>query len=161
MLEQTKTDNDNDDEDIDGVPIDTSPSHLISGDDSRGSLFLEQLKNELSGSEGRRLKLREIELKVIKFQDELESGSRSRKHGMSLSEQVAEYRKKLMKRLENDEGHDNLKKRSRSRSSSPKDYAYSFHHSSSRKRSKTRSRSRSRSPYERKRRYSLQIIINY
>ena len=77
-----------DDDDIDGKPIEFSPNQtsLHSGEDSRGSLFLEQLKQELSGSEGRRAKLREIELKVLKFQDELELGKRSRKSGITVQE---------------------------------------------------------------------------
>lgn len=46
--------------------------------------------------EERRVKLREIELKVMKYQDELESGKRSRKPEMTLAEQVEYHRKKLL-----------------------------------------------------------------
>ncbi|KAJ1111316.1 hypothetical protein NDU88_008652 [Pleurodeles waltl] len=48
--------------------------------------------------EEKRAKLREIELKVIKFQDELESGKRPRKSGQSIQEQVEHYRDKLLQR---------------------------------------------------------------
>ncbi|XP_014681632.1 PREDICTED: U2 snRNP-associated SURP motif-containing protein-like [Priapulus caudatus] len=51
-------------------------------------------KEELN--EERRQKLREIELKVIKYQDELEAGKRSRKSGIPFAEQVQHYRKKLL-----------------------------------------------------------------
>uniref|UniRef100_A0A8C6XWY9 U2 snRNP associated SURP domain containing n=1 Tax=Naja naja TaxID=35670 RepID=A0A8C6XWY9_NAJNA len=49
-------------------------------------------------SEEKRAKLREIELKVMKFQDELESGKRPKKQGQSLQEQVEHYRDKLLQR---------------------------------------------------------------
>ncbi|KAL4635858.1 U2 snRNP-associated SURP motif-containing protein [Arapaima gigas] len=49
-------------------------------------------------SEEKRAKLREIELKVMKFQDELESGKRPKKSGQSIQEQVEHYRDKLLQR---------------------------------------------------------------
>ncbi|RXN05718.1 U2 snRNP-associated SURP motif-containing -like isoform X1 [Labeo rohita] len=51
-------------------------------------------------SEEKRAKLREIELKVMKFQDELESGKRPKKSGQSIQEQVELYRDKLLQREE-------------------------------------------------------------
>ncbi|CAK6953748.1 U2 snRNP-associated SURP motif-containing protein isoform X1 [Scomber scombrus] len=55
-------------------------------------------------SESKRKRLRELEVKVMKFQDELESGKRQRKSGMSIQQQVAHYRNKLLqKEFENDE----------------------------------------------------------
>ncbi|KAJ1090513.1 hypothetical protein NDU88_003645 [Pleurodeles waltl] len=48
--------------------------------------------------EEKRAKLREIELKVMKFQDELESGKRPKKSGLSMQEQVEHYRDKLLQR---------------------------------------------------------------
>lgn len=48
--------------------------------------------------EEKRIKLREIELKTIQYQDELESGQRSLKSGWSLQQQVEHYRRKLMKK---------------------------------------------------------------
>nr|XP_033813512.1 U2 snRNP-associated SURP motif-containing protein isoform X1 [Geotrypetes seraphini] len=52
----------------------------------------------LEMNEEKRAKLREIELKVMKFQDELESGKRLRKAGQSFQEQVEHYRDKLLQR---------------------------------------------------------------
>uniref|UniRef100_A0A8C0KBI3 U2 snRNP-associated SURP motif-containing protein n=1 Tax=Canis lupus dingo TaxID=286419 RepID=A0A8C0KBI3_CANLU len=52
-------------------------------------------------SEEKRAKLREIELKVMKFQDELESGKRPKKPGQSFQEQVEHYRDKLLQRVRN------------------------------------------------------------
>lgn len=49
-------------------------------------------------SEEKRAKLREIELKVMKFQDELESGKRPKKTGHTMQEQVEHYRDKLLQR---------------------------------------------------------------
>ncbi|XP_036733201.2 U2 snRNP-associated SURP motif-containing protein isoform X2 [Manis pentadactyla] len=49
-------------------------------------------------SEEKRAKLREIELKVMKFQDELESGKRPKKPGQSFQEQIEHYRDKLLQR---------------------------------------------------------------
>ncbi|KAK1167320.1 U2 snRNP-associated SURP motif-containing protein [Acipenser oxyrinchus oxyrinchus] len=55
-------------------------------------------------SEGKRAKLRELELKVVKFQDELESGKRPRKSGVTVQQQVEHYRNKLLqKECEKDE----------------------------------------------------------
>ncbi|XP_030629192.1 U2 snRNP-associated SURP motif-containing protein isoform X2 [Chanos chanos] len=59
--------------------------------DSKSAKFSEM-------SEEKRAKLREIELKVMKFQDELESGKRPKKLGQSIQEQVELYRDKLLQR---------------------------------------------------------------
>ncbi|XP_016150549.1 U2 snRNP-associated SURP motif-containing protein-like isoform X4 [Sinocyclocheilus grahami] len=59
--------------------------------DSKSAKFSEM-------SEEKRAKLREIELKVMKFQDELESGKRPKKSGQSIQEQVELYRDKLLQR---------------------------------------------------------------
>uniref|UniRef100_A0A8C4NDW0 Zgc:163098 n=1 Tax=Eptatretus burgeri TaxID=7764 RepID=A0A8C4NDW0_EPTBU len=67
-------------------------------------------------SEEKRAKLREIELKVMKFQDELESGKRSRKSGQGLREQVEHYRSKLMQR-EKEKEREREKKERRNESS--------------------------------------------
>uniref|UniRef100_A0A674N532 U2 snRNP-associated SURP motif-containing protein n=1 Tax=Takifugu rubripes TaxID=31033 RepID=A0A674N532_TAKRU len=50
-------------------------------------------------NEEKRTKLREIEVKVMKFQDELESGKRPKKHGQSIQEQVEHYRDKLLQKV--------------------------------------------------------------
>uniref|UniRef100_A0A3P9CK96 Zgc:163098 n=1 Tax=Maylandia zebra TaxID=106582 RepID=A0A3P9CK96_9CICH len=49
-------------------------------------------------SESKRKRLRELEVKVMKIQDELESGKRQRKSGMSLQQQVEHYRNKLLQK---------------------------------------------------------------
>lgn len=46
----------------------------------------------------KRARLREIEVKVMKFQDELENGQREKNPQMSISSQVDQYRTKLMER---------------------------------------------------------------
>ncbi|XP_068603913.1 U2 snRNP-associated SURP motif-containing protein isoform X1 [Brachionichthys hirsutus] len=57
------------------------------------------VKTKMSAmNEEKRSKLREIEVKVMKFQDELESGKRPKKHGQSLQEQVEHYRDKLLQK---------------------------------------------------------------
>uniref|UniRef100_A0AAJ7XIX9 U2 snRNP-associated SURP motif-containing protein n=1 Tax=Petromyzon marinus TaxID=7757 RepID=A0AAJ7XIX9_PETMA len=56
------------------------------------------LLKSLEVSEEKRAKLREIELKVMKFQDELECGKRHKKAGQSIREQVEHYRSKLLAR---------------------------------------------------------------
>ncbi|XP_061091992.1 U2 snRNP-associated SURP motif-containing protein isoform X1 [Conger conger] len=62
-----------------------------------GAEFKSSVKNfELS--ESKRIKLRELELKVMKFQDELESGKRPRKLGKSVQQQVEHYRNKLLQK---------------------------------------------------------------
>ncbi|KAM6911921.1 U2 snRNP-associated SURP motif-containing protein isoform 1-T1 [Lycodopsis pacificus] len=66
-------------------------------------------------SESKRKRLRELEVKVMKTQDELESGKRSRKSGMSIQQQVEHYRNKLLqKEFEKDE--DKTEKKSKDKS---------------------------------------------
>lgn len=50
-------------------------------------------------NEERRNRLREIEVKAMQYQDELESGRRSIKGGMSIQAQVEHYRKKLIRKV--------------------------------------------------------------
>lgn len=52
-------------------------------------------------NEDRRNRLREIEVKAMHYQDELESGKRNLKPGMSIPEQVEHYRRKLIKKVWN------------------------------------------------------------
>ncbi|XP_059481163.1 U2 snRNP-associated SURP motif-containing protein isoform X2 [Neocloeon triangulifer] len=52
-------------------------------------------------TEERRAKLREIELKVMTYQDQLESGDRSIKSNCSILQQVEHYRKKLLRKVRN------------------------------------------------------------
>ena len=50
-------------------------------------------------SEERRVKLREIEVKVVRYQDELESGVQSRIAGLSVADQVQQYRQQLLRKV--------------------------------------------------------------
>ncbi|XP_078738653.1 LOW QUALITY PROTEIN: U2 snRNP-associated SURP motif-containing protein [Lampetra fluviatilis] len=68
------------------------------------------LLKSLEVSEEKRAKLREIELKVMKFQDELECGKRHKKAGQSIREQVEHYRSKLLAREKEKEKKERDKK---------------------------------------------------
>jgi len=50
-------------------------------------------------NEERRNRLREIEVKIMEYQDELESGRRTLKSGMTIQAQVEHYRKKLIRKV--------------------------------------------------------------
>lgn len=50
-------------------------------------------------NEEKRNKLREIEMKTMEYQDELESGGREVKPGWTIPQQVEHYRRKLLKRV--------------------------------------------------------------
>ena len=94
------------DEDLDGTPLDSSPEAMrhSSGsrycyyntfDFSRTSLkYFVCLRNE-----DQRGKLRELELKVVRYQDELEAGLHNQILGMSVSEQVQQYREHLLRKV--------------------------------------------------------------
>lgn len=60
--------------------------------------FDSKCQKMLDMSEEKRARLREIELKVMKFQDELESGKRTKKSGMTFQQQVEHYRSKLLQK---------------------------------------------------------------
>ncbi|XP_034055989.1 U2 snRNP-associated SURP motif-containing protein [Gymnodraco acuticeps] len=84
-------------------------SESDSSDDGGGSskydnaYFQSSLKS-FQMSESKRKRLRELEVKVMKIQDELECGKRQRKSGMSIQQQVEHYRNKLLqKEFEKDE----------------------------------------------------------
>lgn len=51
-------------------------------------------------TEEKRQKLREIEVKAVQYQDELESGQRILKSGWTLPQQVEHYRRKLLRKSE-------------------------------------------------------------
>lgn len=55
--------------------------------------------NSQKYTDEKRQKLREIELKVMQYQDELESGKQRLETGWTLHEQVEYYRKRLLKRV--------------------------------------------------------------
>ncbi|XP_041354485.1 U2 snRNP-associated SURP motif-containing protein-like isoform X2 [Gigantopelta aegis] len=105
-------------EDIDGAPMEESRSQgSDSSEDSEGEITSETTPQRQEMTEERRAKLREIEVKVMKYQDEVEAGKRSRKPNMSLLQQVEHYRQKLLAK-DSYEGRSS-RKRHRSRSPSP------------------------------------------
>ncbi|XP_061777210.1 U2 snRNP-associated SURP motif-containing protein isoform X4 [Nerophis ophidion] len=85
--EEGKRHNDNSDEERSPRSVDTPGYSNAIRDDV-----------DLKMNEEKRTKLREIEVKVMKFQDELESGKRPKKAGQSLQEQVEHYRDKLLQK---------------------------------------------------------------
>lgn len=68
-----------------------APKFYNSDDDSDSNP--DQSKNI---NEERRSKLRDIEVRTMKYQDELESGEKDLKSGWSINEQVENYRRKLL-----------------------------------------------------------------
>uniref|UniRef100_A0A8C9VH45 Zgc:163098 n=1 Tax=Scleropages formosus TaxID=113540 RepID=A0A8C9VH45_SCLFO len=78
---------------------DSSDEDSCSPSKFEGADFKSSVRNfELS--ESKRSKLRELEVKVMKFQDELESGKRPRKTGKTVQQQVEHYRNKLLQKRE-------------------------------------------------------------
>jgi len=114
-------------DDIDGVPM---------GADS-DSGEVEEL--DPRKDEERRSLLREVEVRVMQYQDELESGRKTVKAGWTVAEQVEHYRRKLMKKTVAEQ---ETPKRGRSPSASPERKSEK---SKKKKRRRTRSSSRSRS----------------
>ncbi|KAK4313057.1 hypothetical protein Pmani_015576 [Petrolisthes manimaculis] len=153
--------NSHDEDDLDGIPLeyddykrkkrDTSDDDSQSQDnisehseDSRG---FDRLQGDVS--EERRAKLREVEIRVLQYQDELEQGLRSLKPGYSVHRQVAHYRHKMMRKIEREEGSERRHHRHRSHSSTPEERRATKR---SRSPHKVRHRSRSRSASSRQHR---------
>ncbi|XP_012153855.1 U2 snRNP-associated SURP motif-containing protein isoform X2 [Megachile rotundata] len=119
-------------------------------------------------NEERRSRLREIEVKIMQYQDELESGRRALKSGMTIQGQVEHYRKKLIRKSERElkdaksEERDDDRRREKKRSTTPESPSHyrdrrrtSTSPSSKSNRYRSRSRSprgkrRSRSPYKKR-----------
>ncbi|XP_025152472.1 U2 snRNP-associated SURP motif-containing protein [Harpegnathos saltator] len=105
-------------------------------------------------NEERRNRLREIEVKIMQYQDELESGRRTLKSGMTIQGQVEHYRKKLIRKSEREmkdlksEERDDDKRREKKRSTTPESPSHyrDRRRSTSPSTKSTRYRSRSRSP---------------
>ncbi|KAH8355217.1 hypothetical protein KR093_009146, partial [Drosophila rubida] len=113
-------------------------------------------ENSQKYSDEKRQKLRDIEVKVMQYQDELESGKRRLESGWTLPEQVEYYRKRLLKQPSPSESVDSplsymhSKSRGLQRSESPDSkYAAGTHYSGSSRSSPSQrtSRKRSHSPY--------------
>uniref|UniRef100_A0A3Q2QPU0 Zgc:163098 n=1 Tax=Fundulus heteroclitus TaxID=8078 RepID=A0A3Q2QPU0_FUNHE len=106
-------------DDIDGVPCESTVSKTLrrllfsanscnlqdedsdsdsSADSCRSPNYEGPVFSQMS--ESKRKRLREVEVKVMKLQDELESGKTKRKSGMSIQQQVESYRKKLLQKTD-------------------------------------------------------------
>ncbi|XP_045031760.1 U2 snRNP-associated SURP motif-containing protein isoform X1 [Daphnia magna] len=133
------------DEDLDGAPLDSSPEATRHSSGSR--------------NEDQRGKLRELELKVIRYQDELEAGIHNQITGMSISEQVQQYREHLLRKSKRDRSqetgdsreHEYRERRTshgaeKSDRSGRQGIERERYKEKDRRRSISRSRSRSRSP---------------
>lgn len=86
------------DEDIGGVPFTSSSLSVSSQGESRvlGQDVLSKDEPE------KRIRLREVEVLVVKFQDDLESGRKRRVFPhLTLEDEVEEYRKELIRRMDN------------------------------------------------------------
>lgn len=137
------------DDELDGVPL---------ADDSSQEAAHH---NSDSKNENRRGKLRDIELKVVRYQDDLEAGYQSRVSGMTVSEQVQQYREHLLRKVMRDypqEVGDKESESSRKERREPERRSgdksersgggreKERHKEKEKRRSTSRSRSRSRSP---------------
>ena len=136
---------DDKEEDIDGDPLNNESDQDYPDVDTRVT-------------EERRQLLRDIEVKVMQYQDELEGGRKGIKSGWTISEQVEHYRKKLLRRAqereeENDEAESDSQDRS-SRSDRDKDRNKKKKRRRSRSGSSSRSRSREKEKKSRRRRRS-------
>jgi len=133
---------DDKDEDIDGEPLDQDTDDgEIPDVDTRVT-------------EERRALLRDVEVKVMQYQDELENGRKGIKSGWTISDQVEHYRKKMLrkateKQLERDSPRDkspgeasDTPERKPERSSRKKKRRRTRSSSGSRSRSRERNRSR-------------------
>lgn len=115
-----KENGESDDEDIDGEPIDdqddsrtkdaepndtqtqtqTSSSMTTKKPDetTQSSLPTPQVQVTVIDEEKRKV-LREIEVKVVKYIDEIESGKVRREQGLSIQEQAEKYRQELIRKV--------------------------------------------------------------
>jgi len=119
-------------EDLDGEPLDN--------DSDSGEL--PDLDTRVT--EERRALLRDIEVKVMQYQDELESGKKGIKSGWTISEQVEHYRKKMLRRASERQPDTPRRERSLGEASdSPDRSSRGEKERSSRKKRRRRSRSES------------------
>lgn len=120
-------------------------SGICNYDDSSGS---EDEDNSRDNLEEKRKRLREVEVRVLEYQEDLENGHEKVKSGWSVKEQVEHYRKKLLKRIDKNDS-DSQSERYGSSSSSRRDRDSSERRMS--KKSKHRSSSEERERYRRTR----------
>ncbi|XP_067948081.1 U2 snRNP-associated SURP motif-containing protein-like [Watersipora subatra] len=151
-------------DDIDGAPINSRESSPADDNDlSKGSGLSglsalsaaytpKEKKSKLEMTERRRSKLRDIEVKVVKYQDELEAGRRSRKSHMSISEQVKAYRQKLLQKEQDEAIREQANSSNDSRSERKRRYNDRSRSPSPRHRYRSRSRTPERPRTSRSRR---------
>lgn len=72
------------------------PAISAISDDSFDSVDYSESNRDFD--EEKRNRLREVELKTVQYQDELESGQRNLKSGWTIQQQIEHYRRKLMKK---------------------------------------------------------------
>lgn len=84
-------------ENQDGYDFDDDDDDSVSNEDN--SLDSNPMHSS-SRDEGKRARLRDIEVKAMQYQDELESGQRALKSGWNISQQVEHYRRKLLRKAE-------------------------------------------------------------
>uniref|UniRef100_A0AAR5P163 RRM domain-containing protein n=1 Tax=Dendroctonus ponderosae TaxID=77166 RepID=A0AAR5P163_DENPD len=82
---------------------DNSQNSSLNANDQDSSVDYSDTRNM---SEEKRLKLREIEVKAVQYQDELESGQRTLKSGWTVTQQVEHYRRKLLRKSEKESKKD-------------------------------------------------------
>ncbi|XP_034746945.1 U2 snRNP-associated SURP motif-containing protein [Etheostoma cragini] len=92
-----------------------------SSEDSGSSSDFQSSLTSFQMSESKRKRLRELEVKVMKIQDELESGKRPRKTGMSIQQQVEHYRNKLQEKEFKKDEEKNERSTSKSKDKSKED----------------------------------------
>lgn len=78
-------------------PVAPEPPTISNASDDSFDSF-ENLDSNRDYDEMKRMRLREIEIKTVQYQDELESGQRSLKSGWTIQKQTEHFRHKLLKK---------------------------------------------------------------
>lgn len=81
------------------------PLFSKNSDDSNDDIYNTESSRDLD--EDKRSRLREIEIKTVEYQDELESGKRGVKSGWTIHQQTEHYRRKLLKKSDKERAFDN------------------------------------------------------
>nr|CAH7761644.1 unnamed protein product [Callosobruchus chinensis] len=101
---------------VEAQAVTTSKSDMLENQDSSQESSANKKDNSVDYSDTRnmtehkRKKLREIEVKVVQYQDELESGQQQLKSGWTLPQMVEQYRRMLLGKLEKKEKSDKYSK---------------------------------------------------
>nr|XP_043881553.1 U2 snRNP-associated SURP motif-containing protein isoform X1 [Solea senegalensis] len=145
--EETKKDDYSDDDDRSPRSDDQNYSNPIRDDPDTKAKMSEM-------NEEKRTKLREIEVKVMKFQDELESGKRPKKPGQSIQEQVEHYRDKLLQKEKEKEKLEKEKEREKKEKEKVEARLKDLKKEKEKEDTPTRKERRLSPPVDRKRRHS-------